>query len=124
MKLSPLQEQALAFLATYLERRQVYSKANDAIEMAISQVTAEYTHGLHPIDGQLNAVLCGLLDAIWGQPSSDLTSYFLHECIGPLGHGGGPTCCGKEWKLRNLKDLRAYIIHTNHQCKQLEGKAA
>jgi hypothetical protein len=116
MTLSPLQEQALSMLVTYVERRAVIDAANDAIHKAVLEVgdsVADFC-GLHinDMDGKVLAAFCRLLDAIWGVPDSGLASYYLHECIGPLGHGGGILCCcEKTWKLRDIGELRAYVEH-------------
>lgn len=113
MTLSPLQEQALSVLETYVGRREAYELANDTIKDAVGEVTHEFTHGLHLIDDDLSEALCDLLDTIWGADESGLTSYYLHDCTGPNGRGGSIKCCAEasEWKLRNIAELRAYLEH-------------
>lgn len=122
MTLSPLQEQALSVLQTYVERRAVLDAVNDTIHKAVVSIGDDFS-GLHlnDMDGRVLAAFCELLDAIWGQPASGLAAYFLHECTGHLGHGGGIRCCSpKTWKLRNIKDLRKYLAH----CQVCRGASA
>jgi hypothetical protein len=113
--MTPLQEQAISVLDTYVQRRAVVDKANDIIAKAVQAVGDDFS-GLHlpGMDGEVLAAFCGLLDAIWGQSNSGLASYYLHECVGPLGHGGGIQCCcsDKIWKLMDVGELRAYLEHT------------
>lgn len=124
--LTALQEQALVFFDTYLQRRAVFEKANHDIERIVHEDVGCDFSGLHlrDMDGWVLTAMCELLDAIFTIPQSGLFSYFLHEAYG-RGERELVRCCGdKGWRLNTLADLRAYLIHATTECRQPKPAAA
>lgn len=107
----PIEEYAFDLLETMIRRGAAYERANKIINDAIGEVTSEFTHGLHCIDGEIHTSACKFIDAALGISETGTTTYFLSECIGDYGHGGLIDCCGSTWELRNLKGFRDYIEH-------------
>lgn len=112
-------EQAFYLIDTLEKRREVYRKGGDALAKIFSKTTSEFTHALQMIDGELLNVLCKHIDGLLGMPQSDLTSYYLHECAPPYGHGGRIESGGTTWTLRNIQELRAYVRH-EHEMQDAE----
>jgi hypothetical protein len=108
-----MRQTAFDLLEAIISRGKIYDDANKVINDAVSSTTAEFTHRLNFMDGEVHAQVCRLIDAAIGYPNADLASYFLLEkgCI---------TCCDKQWHLRNLREFKAYIKHCDN-CKARDG---
>jgi hypothetical protein len=116
-KITETERLAIALLDCVAKQRERY----DGINTQIKEMMGDFPTYLQHIDEQTESAMMRLVNDIIGH--SDLASYYLYECVGKLGHGGGITCCAasevKPWKLRNTDDLTKYLLHA----KKCVGRA-
>lgn len=120
-KLSSAEKAAVNLLNCMATRREKY----DAVNETLRSVSVESPPQVQFIDDAVEAHAVALASEILGL--DDIASYYLYECVGKYGHGGGITCCSaskkRPWKLRNAKELERYVIHAKC-CRGMKGKAA
>lgn len=106
MALSSLEEKAIAILDVMDKRREKY----DALNEQIMGLMGDFPTHIEHLDSEIQDAVIALVDEIVGQDK--LAEYYLHECVGRLGHGGGIKCCEADpWRLTNADDLRKYVAH-------------
>ena len=121
MTLTPIEKSAIELIDLLATRREKY----DAINAGLAALGGEFAPRVQLIDSEIEAGLVRFVDEALGL--NDLASYYLYECVGKYGHGGGITCCGaskrKPFKLRNAVDLARYVAHAK-KCPGMKGCAA
>jgi hypothetical protein len=94
---------ALNTLSTIYEEQRRYDKANAVIR----QIEADFPATLLPMSGACNTSVVRLLDAILGD---EIASYFLYEAANMKNGGGVTERDGKEYPIKTIEDVRAYVF--------------
>ena len=120
-KLTEIEELALGVIASLHKRGAQYEVLNDKSR----KLMGDFPTYLQLIDNEVLRSVHELLEGILG--NDDIASYYLYECVGPVGHGGGIVCCAETrdtpWMLRNIADLRGYLQHAK-TCQGLKMEAS
>lgn len=106
-------EAALALLEKLIALRGEVEAANRSLKLLFGDAAPSVSLLADSVANEVE----GLADAVLGD---ELATYFLHECQplpGRRDWGGGKiiTADGKEWPIRTVADLRAYITNRDAQ---------
>lgn len=97
-----IKQLALNTLSTLHEEEKRYNAANTVIR----NIEADFPPVLFPINFVCSKSVVDLLDAILGD---DIATYFLFEAAN-MKQGGKIIEDGKEWPIRNMDDVKAYVF--------------
>jgi hypothetical protein len=99
-----LKQLALNTLSTLHEEQKRYGRANAVIR----EIESDFPLNLHPINGTCSTSVVRLLDTILGD---EIASYFLYEAAN-MKNGGAIVESTKEYPIRNIEDVRAYVFRS------------
>lgn len=97
-------EAALALVAKLIEVAPAYRALNDQARALQGDFSAHHS----AIDESVYGQVIRLIDAVLGD--QEIGSYFLHECQTMKNGGSVTEVDGREWPLRTMDDLRAYVM--------------
>ena len=97
-------EAALALVAKLAEVAPAYRALNDQARALQGDFSSHHS----AIDESVYGQVIALIDAVLGNDA--IGSYFLHECLTMKDGGSVVEADGREWPLRTVDDLRAYVM--------------
>lgn len=100
--LSP-KESALALIQALVDIRPKL----DAAGKALVDLYGDFAGQPIAVPDELHEPMVALLDAVLDDHG--LAAYFLHECLGMKDGGKIIEPGGREWRLKTVADLRAYL---------------
>jgi hypothetical protein len=100
-------EAILALLKTMEDRDEAYSSVNSLIR----KLEPDFPVQLQNIDTQISRNLFGLINAIL---DDDIAEYYMFEARHMKGAGKITEKDGREWPIRNIDDVRAYILGSSN----------
>lgn len=94
---------ALDALAVLAKRFDQY----DTLNRAVKDLQGDFPTIVQCIDADVCGAVMKALDAILGD---EIASYYLHEARTMRDGGSIIEATGREWPIRNLDDVRAYVL--------------
>lgn len=104
-QITSLRSLALNTLSTIHEEEKRYEEANRVIR----KIEPDFPATMLPMNGTCSTSIVKLLDAILGD---EIASYFLFEAVGMTGGGKVIETDGKEYPIRNIEDVKAYVFRS------------
>lgn len=97
-----MKEKAIELIALIEKMDAEYRKINGAMAL----VQGDFHSNIEIMNHNIYSAVASLLDEILGDETA---SYYLFECLNMKG-GGSVYEDGKKYPLRNIEDLRAYVL--------------
>lgn len=100
-----LRSLALETLSTIHEEQKRYDQANAVIR----EIESDFPITIIPMSDTCNTSVVKLLDAILGD---EIASYFIDEAVNMKDGGNVIETDGKEYPIRNIEDVEAYVYRS------------